>query len=424
MQRLSTARSLVDALRRRQVSALELTDEAIARIEALDPRINAVVVRDFERARATAKAADIALAQGETAPLLGIPMTVKESHHVAGLPTTWGIEAYRGWISDSDGDAIKRLKAAGAVILGKTNVPTQLADWQTINPIYGRTNNPWDLTRTPGGSSGGSAAALAAGMVSLELGSDFAGSLRVPAGFCGVCAHKPTYGLISTRGFGPPGIDLKQERPPHPMAVIGPMARSTADLMLMLDVLAPAPPDVTPVRRALLIDAHPNVPIDSEVLTALHETAQDLERRGVTVDRTLHTDLLDASLDCFRQTLIAALSAAVIDMHSALHARWSALFQSYDVVLTPTYGTAAFVHDANPDMMARTLLVDGKETPYVLQSAWSSMASVAGIPATAVPIGQTKSGLPIGIQVMGARGRDRLTLAFAETIEKPLSVRF
>src|SRR5690349_8538986 len=151
----SSATELVDALAARKVSALELTDEAIARIEARDGPINAVVVRDFDRAREAAKAADAALARGERRPLLGLPMTVKESHNVAGLPTTWGVPEAKDWIAKSDSVGVSRLKTAGAVILGKTNVPLMLADFQSYNAVYGQTNNPWDQTRGPGGSSGG-----------------------------------------------------------------------------------------------------------------------------------------------------------------------------------------------------------------------------------------------------------------------------
>jgi amidase len=182
----STASQLVEALAARRVSALELADAAIARIESRDKAINAVVVRDFDRARDAARAADAALARGERRPLLGLPMTVKESHNVAGLPTTWGFEPFKGYIAPADSVGVSRLKAAGAVVLGKTNVPPWLADYQSNNPIYGRTGNPWDTGRTPGGSSGGAAAALAAGMIPLEFGSDIGGSIRMPAHFCGV----------------------------------------------------------------------------------------------------------------------------------------------------------------------------------------------------------------------------------------------
>src|SRR5437016_6055034 len=225
-----TAGDLLKALADKTVSSRELVDAAISRIEALDGKINAVVVRDFGRARAAADAADAALANGERRPLLGLPMTVKEHYAVAGLPTTRGDPKYKNWKAEVDALVVQRLKAAGAVVLGKTNVPLNLADWQSFNEVYGTTNNPWDLSRTPGGSSGGSAAALAAGFVPLELGSDIGGSLRAPAHFCGVFSHKPSLELVPRRGAAPPQISAVPVR--GDLAVAGPMARSAVDLGL------------------------------------------------------------------------------------------------------------------------------------------------------------------------------------------------
>jgi amidase len=230
------AAELVEALAKRRVSSRELVDSAIARIEALDSKINAVVVRDFDRARAAAAAADAALAKGERRPLLGVPITVKEQFGVAGLPTTWGNPKFKDWRPEVDALAVQRLKAAGAIILGKTNVPVALRDWQSYNDVYGTTNNPWDLSRSPGGSSGGSAAALAAGFVSLEFGSDIGGSLRAPPHFCGVFSHKPSLDLVPQRGSGPPQTPAIPVR--GDLAVIGPLARSAADLALELSVAA------------------------------------------------------------------------------------------------------------------------------------------------------------------------------------------
>jgi amidase len=231
-----SATDTVAALARREISSRELVESAITRIEAGDGRINAVVVRDFEQARAAAARADEALAAGVRLALLGLPITVKESIDVAGLPKTWGNPAFRGNRAEADALAVQRLKAAGAVLLGKTNVPFMLGDWQTFNEIYGTTNNPHDTQRAPGGSSGGSAAALAAGFVPLELGSDFFGSLRNPAHCCGVFAHRPTLDVVPMRGGAPPGV------PAVPgsggFAVLGPMARSARDLALALGVLA------------------------------------------------------------------------------------------------------------------------------------------------------------------------------------------
>ena len=288
------ATALVEAVARGRVSALELADAAIARIEARDGAINAVVVRDFDRAREAAKAADAAIARGERGPLLGVPMTVNEANWVAGLPTSWGMEHWKDWTAPVDGIGIARLKAAGAIILGKTNVPPMLSDFQSNNPVYGRTNNPWDLTRTPGGSSGGGGAALAAGMVPLEFGSDIGGSIRIPAGFCGVYGHKPSYGVVPLRGHTPPGLDGVDIA----LAVIGPMARTAADLDLALGVLA-GPDDSEAAayslafraprherladHRVLILDQHPLAVTDDEIVGALNGLGDRLEDRKSVV---------------------------------------------------------------------------------------------------------------------------------------------
>jgi amidase len=235
-QAYRTAGELAQALAQRQISSRELVDGTIARIEAVDPKINAVVLRDFDRARAAADAADAALARGEQLPLLGLPMTVKEQFNIAGLPTTWGDPKFKGWQPEADALVVQRLRSAGAVILGKTNVPIRLGDWQSYNEIYGTTNNPWNLDRTPGGSSGGDTAALAAGFVPLEFGSDIGGSLRAPAHFCGVFSHKPSLDLVPQRGSGLPQAPAFPVR--GDLSVIGPMARSAADLGLELAVVA------------------------------------------------------------------------------------------------------------------------------------------------------------------------------------------
>ena len=229
-----SALDLAAAIRARQVGARELLDLYVDRIRRLGPRINAVVVRDEEAARAQADAADAALAKGTLrGPLHGVPMTVKESFDLAGHPTTWGLPDYREHRAAEDALAVRRLKAAGAVVFGKTNVPVLLADWQSYNPIYGCTNNPWDVTRSPGGSSGGSAAALAAGLTALEIGSDIGASIRNPAHYCGVYGHKPTWGICPPRGHGLDG-DLTVTD----IAVIGPLARSAGDLRVALEAMA------------------------------------------------------------------------------------------------------------------------------------------------------------------------------------------
>lgn len=469
-----SAGDLVAALRSRRVSALELADRAIARIEVLDARLNAVPVRDFERARAAARAADGALARGETGALLGVPVTVKESFNVAGLPTSWGDPRFRRFTPKEDALAVARLKQAGAVILGKTNLSQGLSDWQSDNPVYGTTNNPFDPCRTPGGSSGGSAAALAAGFGALSLGSDMGGSLREPAHYCGVFAHRPTPGLVPRRGHAPPGT------PPEPLendlAVVGPMARAAADLALALDVLAG--PDETgagvayrlalpPPRRdrlsdfrVLIIDRHPLGPTSSAVRQALATVAERLAGAGACVlDKhgrapdlaqatRLHARLLSAywgaglPLGAYRR-LYRDADAFLPNDHSlaaerargavlsyrewrgaraeraALRQNWRELFREVDVALCPAAPTTAFPHDHASPLETRRVSIDGVSCSYLdAHTIWAAPATMAALPATVAPIGHDDAGLPIGAQIIGPPLEDRTTLAFAALLER------
>ena len=467
-----SAGELAQSLIRQEISALELTDQFIARIEALDGDLNAVPVRDFARARQAAREADAALARGERRPLLGVPVTVKESYNVAGLPTTWGNPEFKDFIADEDALAVTRLKGAGAVILGKTNVPLHLGDWQSYNDIHGQTNNPWDKTRTPGGSSGGSAAALAAGFGPLSLGSDIGGSLRVPAHFCGVCTHKPTHGIVASRGHVPPGL------PALPvaidLAVIGPMARTVDDLNLLLDVIAgpdeagegrgyrlslpPARRDKLAEFRVLLIADHPLLTTSPQVGASLELLAKQLAAAGADVKRTtrLLPDLA-ASARLYAKLLNAVMSARLPDdqyeeMRAALEKipaddrsfmaelargavmshrewlradfarqglkqQWRALFGEFDAVICPPAATPAFAHDHSAPQEARTMAVGGEEFPYLHQLAWAELATTCGLPATVIPIG-TAEGLPIGVQIIGPEFEDRTPLAFARLVER------
>ena len=443
----ATTHDTVAALQAGKVSASALLARAIERIEKFDPALNAVVVRDFERARAAALAADAALAHGDRRPLLGVPVTVKEAFNVEGLPTTWGIPGTGQTPAAEDAVLVRRLKAAGAIVIGKTNVAMQLADWQSSNPVHGTTNNPWDAARTPGGSSGGSAAALAAGYVSLEFGSDLVGSLRVPAHFCGVFAHKPTHGLVPMRGSAPPGTPALSADPWVDLAVVGPMARSAADLGLALDVVA-GPDDVQAIAyrlalppprhaaladfRVLVLDAHPLVPTSKAVRSALQRVADGLARAGCRVERSspLLPDLSRiASL--WGELLWAQLGADMpgaepgISHRDWIHAdrrragvahQWRAFFAQWDVVLCPVSPTPAFRHDAG-GMAARRLRIDDQEIAYQDQSPWSSLATLTGLPATAMPIGLSDEGLPVGMQVIGPYLEDRTTIAFAQAVE-------
>lgn len=464
---------LAAMLAARQISATELLGESVNRIEALDRQINAVVVRDFDRARAAAVEADRMRARGDTRPLLGIPMTVKESFSIPGMLTNWGNPSFAGWMPEDESLVVSRLKAAGAVILGKTNVPFMLADYQTYNGIYGTTNNPWDITRTPGGSSGGSAAALAAGFVPLELGSDMGGSLRIPAHCCGVYAHRPSQELLPMRGSGPPGSPARPDR--VDFAVPGPMARSAADLALALEIMA-GPDELTdgkgyrlalpPPRhprlsdyRVLLLDSHPIVPTGAATVRALNNLAEELRGAGCRVD---HESLLlpdQAEVARLFRTLLAAsmaplmseqefhhiaerageldgddrslqacwLRGMVLSPREALPLRrdrskiaqkWREFFGSYDVLLCPNMPTEAFPHDQASDHAARMLDVDGMQIPYFDLGAWMSSATLSGLPVTSAPVARTESSLPIGIQIIGAYLEDRTTIEFARLLEE------
>ncbi|BEP38116.1 amidase [Variovorax sp. V59] len=434
------------ALAARQVSAVDLCEAAIARIEALDGPLNAVVVRDFDRARRQAAEADAALARGERRPLLGVPMTVKEAFNVAGLPTSWGLPQYRDFVPQQDAVAVARLKAAGAVILGKTNVPPALADWQCDNPVYGRTVHPLDARRTPGGSSGGGAAAVATGMVALELGSDLTGSLRVPASFCGVYAHKPSEGLLPTRGFAFPGTE---EAPAALPSVIGPIGHGADDLSLALDVLAG--PDAAHVAqgrfmlpaarhsaakdwRVLVVSAHPQAAVAADVRAAVEGAGQRLAKAGASVAQAsdLLPDLAEVG-DTYGQIVQTVLAHAepggrspmrlrtwfdLLATRTRIRAQLRTLFMQFDAVLCPAAGCAAFEHVTEPDFEKRTLTIDGKPTRYDALAAWSGLASLGGLPATVAPVGFTAGGLPLGVQIVGPYFEDRSTLALAGLLAK------
>lgn len=471
MQYQST-RELSVMLAKRQISSVELLDREIARIEKFDARVNAVVVRDFTRAREAAAAADAALARGEQRPLLGIPMTVKEAYNVAGLPTTWGIPSFKGWMPKEDAVAVARLRRAGAIIVGKTNVPFALSDWQSYNDIYGTTNNPWDLARTPGGSSGGSAAALAAGYVPLEIGSDLAGSIRCPAAFCGVYGHKSSYGLIPLRGHTPPMAEAAGGDGELP--VLGPLARTADDLALALDLLAgPDDRDAVAYRltlppprhdelrnfRVLVIDTHPLLPTSNVARDALASLSDRLAKAGAWVAREaailpdpaesarIYARLLVAFTsqgmppEFYRhmQTMVASISAddnslaawrarGMVSSHRdwlvALQSRarmsrqWQEVFRDYDVVVCPIMPTPAFPHDHSREQEERRVQVDGKSVPYMDQLVWPGVASLPGLPATVAPIGRSNEGLPVGAQIIGPYLGDRTTIAFAALMER------
>ena len=471
----ATATEMLEALRRREVSSLALTDRYIQRIERFDAKINVVVVRDFERARAAAREADAARARGEYRPLLGLPMTLKESINVQGLPTCCGVAAWKGFVSQHDAPATVRVKAAGAVLLGKTNIPVGLADWQSVNPVYGRTSNPWNLERSPGGSSGG-AAAIAAGFSALEVGSDIGGSIRVPAAFCGVFGHKPSDTALPRSGQFP--------LPPTPnpamiMGVQGPLGRSAEDLELAMDILAGA--DIgedmawklalPPARgrqlndfRVAVLPPVPWVPIDAEISAGLERIESVLGRLGVRVQRAQPPESGDwrEHYRLYRRLLCAVMTARVPAAERAhlaglqrsigeefaqaaaegteadvgdyfgwlmerekIRAAWRKFFLDWDILLAPATLVPAFAHTelADPLMVSAehaTVLVNGKPERYVIQLFPPSLATLAGQPATAFPIGLSRDGLPLALQAIGPYLEDRTPLRFTAQLAKEI----
>lgn len=431
---MRSALALAAAIRAGETSARTEVEAAITRIEAGDAAINSVVVRDFDRARIAADAADARVKAGETAPLLGVPMTVKESFDVAGLPTSWGFTEHRDFVPGKDAVAVLRLKRAGAIILGKTNVPVGLADLQAVNPIYGRTNNPLDPSLVPGGSSGGAAAALAAGFVPIEMGSDIGGSIRVPAAFCGVWGLKSSYGVLPMDGHNFPRTDGARVA----LSVIGPMARGADDLAAMLDIVAdiampPAPVDRTEALRVLLLTHHPLAPADAAIVGAIEAAGTALAKAGAHVAQSSDRlpDLTRQHGNYMRMLGIAmargtappgTTPATLIDWFDLLDEQarcarsWAHLFEEFDVVIAPALGSVAFPHPEDADLRSRRIAINGADEPFAMQFAWPGLATFPGLPATSVPIGRTEFGLPIGAQLIGGYRQDHMTIAAARML--------
>ncbi len=461
-----SATQLAELVRSRKIGALELLDHYIHRVEQRDGAINAVVVRDFERARARAGVLD--RQADKSAPLFGVPMTAKESFDVEGLPSTRGHMAAKDKPVRKSSIAIRRLQAAGAVVFGKTNVPVDLADWQSYNPVYGTTSNPWNTDHTPGGSSGGSAAALAAGLTGLEIGTDIGGSIRVPAHYCGVYGHKPTFGLLPN--YGDPATSAAAGTD---ISVLGPLARSASDLAVALDILAGPDPDETAMTmtlpaprfhglrdlRVAVWAEQPGQATDTETTARLLELADALEHEGVTVSRTarpafdpteayhLYLQLLDAAWSgrlsedalASKRKRAAALADSdasaddiMVRMVDVTHRSWlglnerrfqwrrawSAFFREWDVLLCPVIATAALAHRQDGETWTRRMIVDGKEIAYNDMLFWPGLTGGYHLPGTVAPMGLTKAGLPLGVQIAGPIYGDRSTIAVAALLEQ------
>lgn len=470
MDVLSTsATALRERLRGRELSALDLLEATLARIEAVNGAVNAVVAIDRDGARAAASDSDRRLAAGEGRPLEGLPITIKDAFDVKGLVSTAGAPAYRDRVPEADAAAVARLRQAGAVILGKSNVPAFCGDFQAFNAIHGTTNNPYDLARSPGGSSGGAAAAVASGMSAFELGSDFGGSIRWPAHACGLFGLKPTWGVVSTLGHVPPPPGTAQE---SDFTVAGPLARSAADLDLVLEAIAGPPaldgvrPRLEPPARArprglkvALWPDDPFAPVDRTVRAAVEEAASLLEGTGAEIDPSARPAFAFAeefeTFGLFNHAIIAAgLPAELRERiaaragefaaddrsHPALQARgaglspetwreleerrtrfrraWAAFFQEFDVLLCPPAPCPAIPHDHNRDFHARRLSVSGGERPYFDLLIWSSLATLGSLPAAVAPVTRTDAGLPVGVQIVAREGADRTAIAVAGMLEE------
>ncbi len=467
-----SATELAAALRRREISARELLDRYLARADRYNEGINAIVAWDVELAQKRADAADAATARGESwGALHGVPMTIKDSIEVVGMPTTCGAPELRDHHAATNAPAAQRLLDAGAVVFGKTNLPIYAGDFQSYNDVYGTTNNPWDLSRGPGGSSGGAAAALAAGLTGFDLGSDIGGSIRNPAHFCGVYGLKPSWGVVPSRGHipGPPGALAVND-----LGVLGPLGRSVADLTLGLDLLAG--PDVwdarawqvtlPPARHERLADFRvaawfddPLCPIDAEVAAPLRAATDTIARCGAKLDTKARPVDGAESFSIYLRLLYAVIGAglpaplltgfdatlaglapeddgtianlirgasqrhrdwiAVNERRMQLRARWDAFFRDFDVLLLPVAPTVAFPHD-HSEISGRTIAVNGKPLPYLQQLFWAGLATLAYLPAVAAPIGLAKSGLPVGIQIVAPYLEDRTAIAFAAALAREL----
>jgi amidase len=451
MNSYATAAQMAAAVRKKTISARELVELTFQRIEAVNPALNAIVWEFREPALARAGEADKALASGrELGPLHGVPITIKESFAYRGSPNTWGLPDLQKVMSPCTAVAIERLESAGAIVVGKTNVPVMLADWQSDNPVYGTTNNPWDLARTPGGSTGGGAAAVAAGIGALTMGSDLSGSIRVPAHFCGIYAHKPSLNLISMEGLQPGPWD-GSPGPPMDLAVVGPMARDARDLALALDVLAgpgrddakawtwhmPAPrrPRLKDFRIGYIVD-DASAPIASDVRAVYESMVSALGTTGATMRQGWPDGIdLRGAAETYGHLLMSFVTAdltgkkpSTFDHASwlrhtmrrfAFRAVWQKYFESFDVFLLPSSFTAAFPHDHSQPIEKRVVKTPEGKRPYVQNTAyWIWTASLSGLPATVAPVGLTDGGLPVGVQILAPMWEDGTSIEFAALLSE------
>jgi amidase len=446
----STAIELASAIRAKEISSRELLDVYVDRIERLDRgKVNAVVTLDVERARVTAAAADDALARGEdVGPLHGLPITIKDAIETEGIRSTGGAVELADHVPAADAPAVARLKAAGAIVFGKTNLPRYSGDSQAYNELFGTTNNPWSSAHVPGGSSGGSAAAVAAGFTAFELGTDISGSVRLPAHSCGVCSLKPSYGVVPNLGYldhvggGTTRTDIN---------TFGPIARSAADLELLMGVLAGPVPDDAPAWRIELPECDfPTLagvriatwldddacPVDREYLGRLRSAADALDDAGATVEEGRPGVGLKEFVDLHYGLLAAAISPSwpedSAERISGTHLRWlrndetraayrrawAEFFENHDVLLAPVAAIPAYEHNQEGEVFERQVIVDGKTRNLVEVTQWVMPFSVSGLPSAVVPIGRNEAGLPLGMQVVAPYLQDRRAIRVGELVSE------
>ncbi len=467
----STTRQ-AEAIRSRQLSSRELLDVFEARIGRLNPAVNAVVTLDLERGRAAAAAADDATASGDvTGPLHGLPITMKDALAVRGMRSTGGAVELADHVPDADADVVARVQRAGAFVFGKTNVPRWSGNLQTYNEIFGTTNNPWDLERVPGGSSGGAATSVALGFTAFEVGTDIGGSIRVPSAYCGVTGHKPSFGLVPTGGY----LDHATGGFTEPdVNVHGPIARSVDDLDLLLGVLAGPAPDrarawrveLPPPRHDAVADYRVALwpddaacPVSADTVAAVEAAGQALVDAGAVVDRAARPDIdADAAARLGLGLVGAAVTPSMSDAefgfveamvgdpnlseadaqtvaayasnHRAwlamdrerAHIRraWAAFFEHHDVLVCPVIASPPFAHQHAGSMADRMLDIDGTSRRYSELLWWNILVGMAYLPSTVVPAGRTADGLPIGVQIVGPYLEDRSTIAVARAVSERL----
>jgi amidase len=465
---------IVEDIRDGGISSLEMLELYVDRIERYNPKLNAIVAHDLERARDKAKAADEAIANGDkTGPLHGLPITIKDTIEVEGMPCTSGSPLLKEYIPSQNADVVQSLIDAGAIVFGKTNVPLFGGDMQSYNEVYGTTNNPWDLKRTPAGSSGGAAASLSAGLCGLEMGSDIGGSIRTPSHFCGLYGHKPSFGIVPNRGHvpPPPGIFTGDHSMVIDLVTIGPLARSIDDIALVMDLVVapekseqkawrielpePRKKNLSEYKIGLWLD-DPTCPVDSSIGNILQGVADELSKHGANIQEK-HPDIdFAGTYDVFLSLLAAVMGSGApsklfnkwleeakelafndqsymaknirgaTQLHNSwirvdvvrqiIRQKWLEFFRDFDVLLCPVSCIPAVFHD-HEYVYDRRIRINEEERPYFDLMGWASLASVAYLPATVAPAGRTSDGLPVGIQIIGPYLEDRTPIHIAKLME-------